>query len=146
VFWGFISYLGKPSLQVQENNGFSWWWVLVLCSEPSNSWFSRILFFMVQIFNLSLWEIRSPVQTQRMDSETHGVQTRGSETLMASSIRMGAWRAETPEAVTISIILPSVQVPPPLSLSTMGCTFFFQGPCLIPIGLFKICLLGLVKF
>jgi hypothetical protein len=35
-------------------------------------------------------------------------------------------RAETPEVVIISIILPSAQVPPvvPHWLSTRGCTFF----------------------
>jgi hypothetical protein len=49
-----------------------------------------------------------------------------SETLMATLQDWVPGRAETPEVVIISIILPSAQVPPvvPHWLSTRGCTFF----------------------
>jgi hypothetical protein len=47
---------------------------------------------------------------------------------------MSAWRAETLEAVTISIILSSAQVL--LLVPHWLSTTFFSQMCLIPIGLF----------
>jgi hypothetical protein len=61
--------------------------------------------------------------------------------------KVGVWWAQTLKAVAISIMLSSVQVPPPVPqwLSSMGL-HPFHGCNLISIGLFKICFLGLVKF
>jgi hypothetical protein len=70
-----------------------------------------------------------------------------SETLMAVLQDQVPGGAETLEVVAISIVLSSVQVPPPVPhrLITMGCAFFSQMSR-FPIGLFKICFLGLFKF
>jgi hypothetical protein len=96
------------------------------------------------------WEIRSPAQTQRMDFQTCGVQWKWD--FNGELARLGTWQAETPEAVTISIILSSVQIPLGVLhwLSAMWFTFFSHLPPptwpRFPIGLFNICLLVLVKF
>jgi hypothetical protein len=46
--------------------------------------------------------------------------------ILMRSCKIGAWRADTPKAVTTSIIFCSVQGPPqvPHWLSTVGCIFF----------------------
>jgi hypothetical protein len=92
-------------------------------------------------FSITVWEICSPVQTQRMDSETCGVQWKWD--FNKDVARLGAWQAETLKTVTTSIILSSVQVPPPVPhwLSTMS-VHSFPARHIIPIGLFKICFLG----
>jgi hypothetical protein len=88
-----------------------------------------------------LWEICSPVQTQRMHSETHGIQWKWD--FNGNLTRSGAWWAETLEVVTTSIILSSGQVSPWVLywLRTREYTFF-PLPKLprFPIGLFKTCL------
>jgi hypothetical protein len=76
-------------------------------------------------FIFRLWEICSPVQNQRMGSETLEGQWTGD--FNGDFGRSGVWWVEMPKVVTTSIILSSVQVPPPVPhwLSTMGCTLFF---------------------
>jgi hypothetical protein len=67
-----------------------------------------------------LWETRSPVQTQKMDSETPEVQRKWD--FNGGLARSGAWLAGTPKAVTTSILFSNVEVPPLVLhwLSTVG--------------------------
>jgi hypothetical protein len=69
------------------------------------------------------WDIRTPVQTQTIHSETHGLHRK--QDFNGCLAKWGALWVSTPKEIA-SIIFSSAQVPPPAPhwLSTMGCTFF----------------------
>jgi hypothetical protein len=95
----------------------------------------------------SLWEILSPVQTQRMDSETSGVQWKWdfNGDLILQDPVPGKQRSKV---FTTSIILPSEQVLSlvPCWLSTMECTGFLVHHLSFLLGYLKIFLSWFVKF
>jgi hypothetical protein len=101
---------------------------------------SKVTLIQVNPWSL-MWETCSPVQTQRMDPETRGVQWK--RDFNGGFARSHAWKTDMPKAVT-SIIQSSSKFLPWFLIGWIQRVYSLQPPPhtqpKFPIGLFKICL------